>query len=107
MKLKVKCKLLNVQRGIFRMKKKNLLLFAMLLVLALFLAACGGGDDTDDGGTDTDDGGADDEGAADGESPDFLSLLTGGTSGTYYPLGGEMAANITEETGIQTDALAS
>ncbi|GAB3792766.1 TAXI family TRAP transporter solute-binding subunit [Virgibacillus kimchii] len=89
------------------MKKKNLLLFAMLLVLALFLAACGG-DDADDG-ADTDDGGTetDDNGEAGGDTPDFLSLLTGGTSGTYYPLGGEMASNITNETGIQTDALSS
>jgi hypothetical protein len=95
------------------MKKKNFLILAMLLVLALFLAACGGGDtddggaDTDDGGTETDDGAADDNGEAEGETPDFLTLLTGGTSGTYYPLGGEMASNITNETGIQTDALSS
>jgi hypothetical protein len=34
-------------------------------------------------------------------------MLTGGTSGTYYPLGGEMATIITNETGIQTDALSS
>src|SRR5699024_5534968 len=39
--------------------------------------------------------------------PDFLTLLTGGTSGTDYPLGGEMAANITNEAGIHTDALSS
>ncbi|MFA1822145.1 TAXI family TRAP transporter solute-binding subunit [Virgibacillus oceani] len=91
------------------MKKKNLVLLAMLLVLALFLAACGGGDDADDGGTDTDDGGTetDDGEAAEGDTPEFLSLLTGGTSGTYYPLGGEMASNISDATGISTDALSS
>lgn len=96
------------------MNRKYLLFFSLLLVLALFLAACGGGDDADDGGADTDDGGTetddngtDDGGEAEGDAPDFLTLLTGGTSGTYYPLGGEMASNITNETGIQTDALSS
>src|SRR5699024_10128682 len=42
-----------------------------------------------------------------GEEPEYLSLLTGGTSGTYYPLGGAIASIISEETGIQTDALSS
>jgi hypothetical protein len=107
-------KITKCTKGDFSMNKKNILLFAIVLLLALFLAACGGDDaddggtDTDDGGTETDDGGADDNGeAAEGDTPDFLTLLTGGTSGTYYPLGGEMASNITNETGIQTDALSS
>src|SRR5699024_11467067 len=51
--------------------------------------------------------GSDDNESSDGETPDFLSLLTGGTSGTYYPLGGEIAKNITDDTGIQTDVIAS
>ncbi|MHA6250585.1 TAXI family TRAP transporter solute-binding subunit [Oceanobacillus sp. CAU 1775] len=76
------------------MKKKNLYsLLAMLVAVTLLLAACGG-----------DDNGADGE---DGEDPELISMLTGGTSGTYYPLGGEMATIITNETGIQTDALSS
>lgn len=91
------------------MKKKHLLLAALLLFFMMVLAACGGGgDDAEDTGTnegsETDNGG---ESASEGETPDFLSMLTGGTSGTYYPLGGEMATIISNETGIQTDAVSS
>ncbi|MFC4023452.1 TAXI family TRAP transporter solute-binding subunit [Oceanobacillus longus] len=82
------------------MKKKNLFsTAALLLAMILFLAACGG----DDSDNNTDDGAS-----SDGEDKlEFLQMLTGGTSGTYYPLGGEMATNITEATGIQTDAVSS
>ncbi|MGJ9458292.1 TAXI family TRAP transporter solute-binding subunit [Oceanobacillus sp. CF4.6] len=82
------------------MKKKNLFsTAALLLAMILFLAACGG----DDSDNNTDDGAS-----SDGEEKlEFLQMLTGGTSGTYYPLGGEMATNITEATGIQTDAVSS
>ena len=34
----------------------------------------------------------------------FLSMLTGGTQGTYYPLGGTFAELITTETGVKTTA---
>ncbi|MCG3417825.1 TAXI family TRAP transporter solute-binding subunit [Oceanobacillus jordanicus] len=81
------------------MKKKNYLFsFAMILVLALFLAACGGDDEGDK---------ADGDSAEGGETPEFLQMLTGGTSGTYYPLGGEMAKIITDETGMETNAVSS
>lgn len=63
------------------------------------LAACGGGN-SNNGNNNT-------EGNNGGKDPDFLSFLTGGTSGTYYPLGGAIAKIITDETGIQTDALSS
>ncbi|KKE79237.1 TAXI family TRAP transporter solute-binding subunit [Oceanobacillus caeni] len=86
------------------MKKKTLLSVAMLLVLALFLAACGGGSNDSASTTDAGSDSGNDEAA---EKPKFLSMLTGGTSGTYYPLGGEMAKIITDETGIQTDAVSS
>lgn len=74
-------------------KKSSLLIMAMFLVLSLFLAACGTGNDGESTGEKSD--------------PKLMSMLTGGTSGTYYPLGGEMAKIITDETGIQTDALSS
>lgn len=80
----------------------------MMVVLSLFLVACGGGstDDTNGAG---DDKGEEKEGTEtkDGDAPKFISFLTGGTSGTYYPLGGAIAKIITDETGIQTDALSS
>lgn len=77
------------------MKKNSILALSMVLVLSLFLAACGGGDNDGSSG----------EGGS--EDPKLMSMLTGGTSGTYYPLGGAMAKVITDETGIQTDAVSS
>ena len=83
--------------------------------MALFLAACGGDEEADgetDGETNEEaseeaNGDGEESAADDGEKPELISMLTGGTSGTYYPLGGEMATIITNETGIQTDALSS
>ncbi|MTD30438.1 TAXI family TRAP transporter solute-binding subunit [Planomicrobium sp. YIM 101495] len=78
------------------LKKKFGLFAAITLAGSMFLAACG--DDTA-----SDNGGADE-----GESnPKFLSILTGGTTGTYYPLGGAMATIIDNETGIDTTAESS
>lgn len=78
------------------LKKKFGLFAAITLAGSMFLAACG--DDTT-----SDNGGADE-----GESnPKFLSILTGGTTGTYYPLGGAMATIIGNETGIDTTAESS
>lgn len=75
-----------------------ILLTVTLFIFALLLTACGGESDKNDA-NEGDNGG--------GEKPEFLSLLTGGTSGTYYPLGGEMATMIKDETGIQTDPQSS
>jgi uncharacterized protein len=79
------------------MKKRKFLLFTILmLALSMFLAACGGGNDE---GSDTDT----DEKATD-DTPKFMSILTGGTGGTYYPLGGAFAKIVTDGTGIDTTA---
>ncbi|HWO77542.1 MAG TPA: TAXI family TRAP transporter solute-binding subunit [Bacillus sp. (in: firmicutes)] len=76
------------------MKRKKLLLsIAMLLTISLFLAACGSSEGN---------GGSGDGGGDSSEKPEFLTMLTGGTSGTYYPLGGEIAKIISDETGINT-----
>lgn len=58
---------------------------------SVFLAGCG-----DDAANEGDGGGA--------AEPEFISVLTGGTTGTYYPLGGAMATIIENETGIDTTA---
>ena len=50
---------------------------AAIAALALSLSACGSGGGSGGGG--------------EGETTDDLTLGTGGTSGTYYPLGGELA----------------
>jgi TRAP transporter TAXI family solute receptor len=59
---------------------------------SVFLAGCG--DDTATEG----------EGGGESSDPEFISILTGGTTGTYYPLGGAMATIIENETGVDTTA---
>ncbi len=80
------------------MKKKQFRLLMLLSAFALLmLAACGS--DSGVGSKDSDKG---DSTASD--KPDFLNLLTGGTQGTYYALGGTFADLISKETGIKTTA---
>ncbi|MBN8208743.1 TAXI family TRAP transporter solute-binding subunit [Bacillus sp. NTK071] len=61
-------------------KKRLLSLFVAALSLVMVIGACGGSDEEADG------------------SPSELSLLTGGTGGTYFPLGGELATIIQNQT---------
>lgn len=63
----------------------------------LILAACGS-----DSGTSSKDSDKGDSTAS--VKPKFLNLLTGGTQGTYYALGGTFADFISKETGIKTTA---
>lgn len=79
------------------MKKNFLLLMALFFVFSMILTACGGAT-KEEGGT-GDNGGDNTE-----EKPKFISIVTGGTGGTYYPLGGSFANIISDETGIQTNA---
>jgi uncharacterized protein len=76
------------------MKKKRFYLsMVFLLTLSMILAACGS---KEEGG---------EKPANDAEEkPQFISILTGGTGGTYYPLGGSFAEIIKDETGIDTNA---
>jgi uncharacterized protein len=69
----------------------------MILTISMFLAACG--DKAKEDPKDTDDGTVEES-----ENPEFMSIATGGTGGTYYPLGGSMANIIKDETGIDTNA---
>lgn len=81
------------EKGGNKMNKKFKFLGTTLAASALLLAACGGGD-----------GEGESSGEKTKEDYEYLSILTGGTQGTYYPLGGTFANLVTEETGIQTSA---
>lgn len=91
------------------MKLNKLWLAAMFSIVMLVLAACGGGDTAkpaEEPAKEEETGGAT-EGTTE-EKPafnaKFLSILTGGTQGTYYPLGGTFADLITTETGVKATA---
>ncbi|MFC7062696.1 TAXI family TRAP transporter solute-binding subunit [Halobacillus seohaensis] len=73
--------------------KKGLLTISMLFLLSLVLFACGGG--ASDGGGSGDDSEGD-AGGGDEEGEQFIQVLTGGTEGTYYPLGGTFAQVIND-----------
>lgn len=76
------------------MKKKYSFLLLMLLVLGTVLAAC----------SESSSGTTPDDQKDKSEELKFISILTGGTGGTYYPLGGAFANIISKETGIETNA---
>ncbi|MFS0784999.1 TAXI family TRAP transporter solute-binding subunit [Shouchella sp. 1P09AA] len=76
------------------MKKSLPYLVAFSAILVL--GACNNGDDN--GG---------DNGEAGGDEPEFMNLLTGGTGGTYYPLGGEIANVLGDATETSIDAQSS
>lgn len=90
-------------------KSKNLLFLMLLSAFVLILAACGS-DDEGSSKTETDNetssgsGEATTEEELDFEGAKFVSILTGGTQGTYYPLGGTFADLITTDTGVKATA---
>lgn len=81
------------------MKKQSRLLTLALLLTVSLVTACGGGGNAAPGGQ----GGA----AAGSNDPSQLIVATGGTGGTYYPLGGGMADHITKNAGITATAQAT
>ncbi|MBS4193679.1 TAXI family TRAP transporter solute-binding subunit [Lederbergia citri] len=89
------------------MKRKSLFLGAALIImLSIFLTACGGSNKESENkngnkGTENADNGKKDYGIK------FLSIATGGTGGTYYPLGGNFASMIQDATGIESNAVTS
>lgn len=91
-------------------KSRNFLLLTILSALLLVLVACSSDEEketTDDTSTDTETTATDTtttEEKPTFDDVDFLSVLTGGTQGTYYPLGGTFADLIKTETGVTTTA---
>ncbi|MDF2679144.1 MAG: C4-dicarboxylate transporter substrate-binding protein [Brevibacillus sp.] len=81
------------------MKKRSTLLSLTLLLTMSLVTACGGGGNAAPGGQGGSAGGSND--------PSQLIIATGGTGGTYYPLGGGMADHITKNAGITTTAQAT
>ncbi|MDH4616542.1 TAXI family TRAP transporter solute-binding subunit [Brevibacillus sp. AY1] len=79
------------------MKKRSLLLSLTLLLTVSLVTACGGGGNAGGGNT----GGGSAGGSND---PSQLVIATGGTGGTYYPLGGGMADHITKNAGVTATA---
>ncbi|WP_335869917.1 TAXI family TRAP transporter solute-binding subunit [Bacillus sp. 2205SS5-2] len=68
-------------------KKSFILVTALLMTVSMFLAACGGGSSNGESG-----------------EVDRITIATGGTGGTYFPLGGAFAKIIEDETGIESNA---
>jgi uncharacterized protein len=84
-----------MKRGNFQLSKKKVhFSMVMLLVLSMILAACGEKKETS----------GNNNGEKTAEKPKFISILTGGTGGTYYPLGGSFAKIIKDATGIEANA---
>jgi uncharacterized protein len=80
----------------FMKKRKWFAHAAAILSLSLILSACSGNEKSAGKGSD--------EKASDVK---FISIATGGTGGTYYPLGGAFADIIKDETGIDANAITS
>jgi uncharacterized protein len=81
------------------MKRKSVLLTTIfILMLSMFLAACGSKNDATEE--------KDNKANVEEETPElkFMSIVTGGTGGTYYPLGGAIANIVKDATGIETNA---
>ncbi|MEI4768500.1 TAXI family TRAP transporter solute-binding subunit [Psychrobacillus sp. FJAT-51614] len=83
------------------MKNNKIKGIAILSIfILLLLSACG----AKEGETTTKESGSGEQSGKTKEDYKFLSILTGGTQGTYYPLGGTFADLISKETGIKTTA---
>jgi len=90
-------------------KRKSLFLGAALIImLSIFLTACGSSKNEGEKNTGGNNKGQ--ETAENGKKDygiKFLSIATGGTGGTYYPLGGNFASIIQDATGIESNAVTS
>ena len=78
-------------KGGISMKRKSMLLLALVLVMSIFVTACGG-DDT--------------PAAEEGINKDeyFITVATGPTSGLYYPIGGAFSNVVKNNLGYKSSA---
>ncbi|MFD2215463.1 TAXI family TRAP transporter solute-binding subunit [Metabacillus endolithicus] len=74
-------------------KMRNSLLFVMMLAFMMVIAACGGGAESESSSEENEETTENTS-----EEKQDLSLLTGGTGGTYYPLGGQIGKIMTDNT---------
>lgn len=87
------------------MKKKSFLsMLVFTLVFALFAVACGGNQAEQPAPAEQPAEQSGQQDQAKGETPDSIIIATGGTSGTYYPLGGGMAQIFTDKAKINSSA---
>ena len=70
--------------------------FVLVLALIMALTACGGNAQEESGPKTSE--------ATTGEKPSSLIIATGGTAGTYYPLGGGIAGLISDKAGTNATA---
>jgi TRAP transporter TAXI family solute receptor len=84
----------------------KLSLASMALALSVFVAACGGGTSTPAPAAPAA-GGSTPAPAPAPKAPVNLVIATGGTGGTYYPVGGAIAKVISEKAGINSNAQTS
>lgn len=76
------------------MKKfRSSFLFVVLLAFTMIVAACSGGNEKVNSNVD-------DKGGKSSSENKNISLLTGGTGGTYYPLGGQIGKIISDNTDV-------
>lgn len=89
------------------MKKRKILSLALGMMLLMgTLTACGGGNNAANGGNNAANGG--NNAAASSDNGGFVSIATGGTGGTYYPLGGAIATVINNaDIGLNANAQAT
>ena len=80
-------------------RQKMYLMLVLMLVTSIILAACG----SDEAGTDD----SDNEAEKPKVEKQFINLVTGGTGGTYYPLGGSFAQIISDNTNADATAQSS
>lgn len=81
------------------MKKKLALMLAAAMIMALVGCTSGGGETTGSG-----------SGSGSGDAPATLSnvtLATGGSSGTYYAVGGVLSQTLQSTAGIKTDVVST